>query len=133
MKRILCWMFAAILICGASVCMTSCGDDDDPLLSKEYSFDSTLEMITQGDLTDKDVTKLESNINRQKGSNKFNSLFDAKNALDNVVDELVIAIKNDKIYTSNSKYIVYVRLYDSQKYQVYQRVITVDGEKVTVG
>lgn len=126
-------MFAAILICGASVCMTSCGDDDDPLLSKEYSFDSTLEMITQGDLTDKDVTKLESNINRQKGSNKFNSLFDAKNALDNVVDELVIAIKNDKIYTSNSKYIVYVRLYDSQKYQVYQRVITVDGEKVTVG
>ena len=126
-------MFAAILICGASVCMTSCGDNDDPLLSKEYSFDSTLEMITQGDLTDKDVTKLESNINRQKGSNKFNSLFDAKNALDNVVDELVIAIKNDKIYTSNSKYIVYVRLYDSQKYQVYQRVITVDGEKVTVG
>jgi hypothetical protein len=126
-------MFAAILICGASVCMTSCGDNDDPLLSKEYSFDCTLEMITQGDLTDKDVTKLESNINRQKGTNKFNSLFDAKNALDNVVDELVIAIKNDKIYTSNSKYIIYVRLYDSQKYQVYQRVITVDGEKVTVG
>ena len=29
MKRIMNWMFAAILICGSSVMMSSCGDDDD--------------------------------------------------------------------------------------------------------
>ena len=133
MKRFMCWMFAAILICGAGVCMTSCGDDDNSLLSKEYSFDCTLEIVTQGDLTDKNVATLETYLSRQKGSKKFNSLFDAKNALDNVVDELVRVIKTEQLYYPTSKYKVYVRLYDSQKYEVYQRVITVDGEKVTVG
>ena len=28
MKKFMNWMFAAILICGASVVMSSCGDDD---------------------------------------------------------------------------------------------------------
>lgn len=92
-----------------------------------------MEIVTQGDLTDKNVATLETYLSRQKGSKKFNSLFDAKNALDNVVDELVRVIKTEQLYYPTSKYKVYVRLYDSQKYEVYQRVITVDGEKVTVG
>ena len=132
MKKIMNWMFAAILLCGASVCITSCDDDEDSLLSNEYSFDCTLEMVTQGELTSDNVATLEAYLNKQKSTNKFKSLYDAKNALDNVVDALVKDIDNRNLYSPGTKYIVYVRLYDSRKYQVYQRHVIVDGVSISV-
>lgn len=134
MKKLVYWMFAAILVCGVSVVMTSCSKDEENVsaANKEYSVKCVFELVTRGDIDDKTVSNLQTYFGSIKRTNKFTGYFDAKSATDDVTENLVKDIKEKEIYAEGTKYIVYVKLFDAQQSEVYQRVVTVDGLDISV-
>ena len=127
-------MAAVALICMTMVSMvfTSCGSDDDTTpVNKVYTLKVSLQMISEGGLSQVALEYLNREFN-QEVSNKFPGFYDAKASVDNIVDKSLEAMKNIPLYADGCEYKVYYKLFDADNSQVYQKTIYVkdDGYKV---
>ena len=132
MKKIL--MAAVALICMAmtSVVFTSCGSDkDDSPVNKEYTLKVSLEMISKGELSRAALEYMNKEFN-QEVTNKFTGFYDAKSAVDAIVNKSLTAMKNIPLYADGCEYKIYFKLYDADKSQVYQKTIYVKNDEYKV-
>jgi hypothetical protein len=127
-------MAAVALICMTmtSVVFTSCGsDDDNSPVNKVYTLKVSLQMISEGNLSQAALEYLNSEFN-QEVTNKFTDFYDAKASVDNIINSSLSAMKNIPLYGDGCEYKVYFKLFDADKSQVYQKTIYVkdDGYKL---
>ena len=116
-----------------SVVFTSCGSDDDENspVNKEYTLKVSLQMISEGNISQAGLEYMNSEFN-QEVTNKFTGFYDAKSAVDEIVNKSLTAIKNIPLYGDGCEYKIYFKLFDASKSQVYQKTIYVkdDGYKL---
>jgi hypothetical protein len=127
-------MAAVALICMAmtSVVFTSCGSDkDDSPVNKEYTLKVSLEMISKGELSRAALEYMNKEFN-QEVTNKFTGFYDAKSAVDAIVNKSLSAMKNIPLYADGCEYKIYYKLYDADKSQVYQKTIYVKDDEYKV-
>ena len=132
MKKFL--MAAVALICMAMTCVvfTSCGSDkDDSPVNKEYTLKVSLEMISEGELSRAALEYMNKEFN-QEVTNKFTGFYDAKSAVDAIVNKSLTAMKNIPLYADGCEYKIYFKLYDADKSQVYQKTIYVKDDEYKV-
>ena len=128
-------MAAVALICMTmtSVVFTSCGSDDDENspVNKEYTLKVSLQMISEGNISQAGLEYMNSEFN-QEVTNKFTGFYDAKAVVDEIVNKSLTAIKNIPLYGDGCEYRVYFKLFDASNSQVYQKTIYVkdDGYKL---
>ena len=127
-------MAAVALICMTmtSVVFTSCGsDDDNSPVNKVYTLKVSLNMISEGNLSQAALEYMNTEFN-QEASNKFTGFYDAKASVDNIINISLSAIKNKPLYGDGCEYKVYFKLFDADNSQVYQKTIYVkdDGYKL---
>ena len=124
-------MAAVALICMTmtSVVFTSCGsDDDNSPVNKVYTLKVSLQMISEGNLSQAALEYLNSEFN-QEVTNKFTDFYDAKASVDNIINSSLSAMKNIPLYGDGCEYKVYFKLFDADKSQVYQKTIYVKGDE----
>ena len=131
MKKYLSWMLAAILVCSASVVMSSCGSDDDDEVSDVFTLSWDNEIIEEGNLTEVEIYTLERALCQEYHTEKI-SLSEAKSGTDKATQSLANDIKNNKWYAMGCKYYVYVKLYNSKEELVYSKQITVIDDQITI-
>ena len=128
-------MAAVALICMTmtSVVFTSCGSDDDENspVNKEYTLKVSLQMISEGNISQVALEYMNSEFN-QEVTNKFTGFYDAKAVVDEIVNKSISAMKNIPLYGDGCEYRVYFKLFDASNSQVYQKTIYVkdDGYKL---
>ncbi|MCR5364574.1 MAG: hypothetical protein K6E67_00330 [Prevotella sp.] len=133
MKKFLMAAVALICMTMTSVVFTSCGsdDDDNSPVNKEYTLKVSLQMISEGNISQAGLEYMNSEFN-QEVTNKFTGFYDAKSAVDEIVNKSLTAIKNIPLYGDGCEYKIYFKLFDASKSQVYQKTIYVkdDGYKL---
>ena len=133
MKKILMAAVALICMTMTSVVFTSCGsdDDDNSPVNKVYTLKVSLQMISEGNLSQAALEYLNSEFN-QEVSNKFTGFYDAKASVDKIIDNSLSAMKSIPLYGDGCEYKVYFKLFDASNSQVYQKTIYVkdDGYKL---
>ena len=128
-------MAAVALICMTmtSVVFTSCGsdDDDNSPVNKVYTLKVSLQMISEGNLSQAALEYLNSEFN-QDATDKFTGFYDAKASVDEIINKSLSAIKNIPLYGDGCEYKIYFKLFDADNSQVYQKTIYVkdDGYKL---
>ena len=127
-------MAAVALICMTmtSVVFTSCGsDDDNSPVNKEYTLKVSLNMISEGDISQAALEYMNKEFN-QEVTNKFTGFYDAKAVVDEIINKSLSAMKNIPLYGDGCEYRVYFKLFDASNSQVYQKTIYVkdDGYKL---
>ena len=133
MKKYLMAAVALICMVMTSVVFTSCGsdDDDNSPVNKVYTLKVSLQMISEGNLSQAALEYLNSEFN-QEVSDKFTSFYDAKASVDEIINKSLSAMKNIPLYGEGCEYKVYFKLFDASNSQVYQKTIYVkdDGYKL---
>jgi len=127
-------MAAVALICMTmtSVVFTSCGsDDDNSPVNKVYTLKVSLNMISEGDISQAALEYMNKEFN-QEVTNKFTGFYDAKASVDEIINNSLTAMKNIPLYGDGCEYKVYFKLFDANNSQVYQKTIYVkdDGYKL---
>ena len=127
-------MAAVALICMTmtSVVFTSCGsDDDNSPVNKVYTLKVSLNMISEGDISQAALEYMNKEFN-QEVTNKFTGFYDAKASVDNIINKSLSAMKDIPLYGDGCEYKVYFKLFDADNSQVYQKTIYVkdDGYKL---
>ena len=128
-------MAAVALICMTmtSVVFTSCGSDDDENspVNKEYTLKVSLQMISEGNISQAGLEYMNSEFN-QEVTNKFTGFYDAKAVVDEIINKSLSAMKNIPLYGDGCEYKVYFKLFDADNSRVYQKTIYVkdDGYKL---
>ena len=93
-------MAAVALICMTmtSVVFTSCGsDDDNSPVNKEYTLKVSLQMISEGNISQAGLEYMNSEFN-QEVTNKFTGFYDAKAVVDEIINKSLSAMKNIPLY-----------------------------------
>ena len=124
-------MAAVALICMTmtSVVFTSCGsDDDNSPVNKEYTLKVSLQMISEGNISQAGLEYMNSEFN-QEVTNKFTGFYDAKASVDEIINKSLTAMKNIPLYGEGCEYKVYFKLFDANNSQVYQKTIYVKGDE----
>ena len=133
MKKYLMAAVALICMTMTSVVFTSCGsdDDDNSPVNKEYTLKVSLQMISEGNISQVALEYMNSEFN-QEVTNKFTGFYDAKAVVDEIVNKSISAMKNIPLYGDGCEYRVYFKLFDASNSQVYQKTIYVkdDGYKL---
>ena len=134
MKKYLMAAVALICMTMTSVVFTSCGsdDDDNSPVNKVYTLKVSLQMISEGNLSQAALEYLNSEFNDKEVSNKFTGFYDAKASVDEIINISLSAMKNIPLYGDGCEYKVYFKLFDADNSQVYQKTIYVkdDGYKL---
>ena len=124
-------MAAVALICMTmtSVVFTSCGsDDDNSPVNKVYTLKVSLNMISEGDISQAALEYMNKEFN-QEVTNKFTGFYDAKASVDEIINNSLTAMKNIPLYGEGCEYKVYFKLFDANNSQVYQKTIYVKGDE----
>jgi len=124
-------MAAVALICMTmtSVVFTSCGsDDDNSPVNKVYTLKVSLNMISEGDISQAALEYMNKEFN-QEVTNKFTGFYDAKASVDEIINNSLTAMKNIPLYGDGCEYKVYFKLFDANNSQVYQKTIYVKGDE----
>ena len=125
-------MAAVALICMTmtSVVFTSCGsdDDDNSPVNKVYTLKVSLQMISEGNLSQAALEYMNREFN-QEVSNKFTGFYDAKAVVDEIINKSISAMKNIPLYGDGCEYKVYFKLFDADNSQVYQKTIYVKDDE----
>jgi hypothetical protein len=124
-------MAAVALICMTmtSVVFTSCGsDDDNSPVNKVYTLKVSLNMISEGDISQAALEYMNKEFN-QEVTNKFTGFYDAKASVDEIINKSLTAMKNIPLYGESCEYKVYFKLFDANNSQVYQKIIYVKGDE----
>ena len=123
-------MAAVALICMTmtSVVFTSCGsDDDNSPVNKVYTLKVSLNMISEGDISQAALEYMNKEFN-QEVTNKFTGFYDAKASVDEIINKSLTAMKNIPLYGEGCEYKVYFKLFDADNSQVYQKTIYVKDD-----
>jgi uncharacterized protein len=130
MKKILMAAVALICMTMTSVVFTSCGSDDDnnSPVNKEYTLKVSLQMISEGDISQVALEYMNSEFN-QEVTNKFTGFYDAKAVVDEIVNKSISAMKNIPLYGDGCEYKVHFKLFDADNSQVYQKTIYVKDDE----
>lgn len=124
-------MAAVALICMTmtSIVFTSCGsDDDNSPVNKVYTLKVSLNMISEGDISQAALEYMNKEFN-QEVTNKFTGFYDAKASVDEIINNSLTAMKNIPLYGEGCEYKVYFKLFDANNSQVYQKTIYVKGDE----
>ena len=128
MKKYLMAAVALICMTMTSIVFTSCGsDDDNSPVNKVYTLKVSLNMISEGNLSQPALEYLNSEFN-QEVSNKFTGFYDAKASVDNIINKSLSAMKDIPLYGDGCEYKVYFKLFDADNSQVYQKTIYVKDD-----
>ena len=133
MKKYLMAAVALICMTMTSVVLTSCSsDDDNSPVNKVYTLKVSLQMISEGNLSQVALEYLNSEFNNKEVTDKFTGFYDAKASVDEIINKSLSAMKNIPLYGDGCEYKVYFKLFDADKSQVYQKTIYVkdDGYKL---
>ena len=133
MKKYLMAAVALICMTMTSVVFTSCGsDDDNSPVNKVYTLKVSLQMISEGNLSQAALEYLNSEFNNNEVTDKFTGFYDAKASVDEIINKSLSAMKNIPLYGEGCEYKVYFKLFDADNSQVYQKTIYVkdDGYKL---
>ena len=133
MKKYLMAAVALICMTMTSVVFTSCSsdDDDNSPVNKVYTLKVSLQMISEGNLSQAALEYMNREFN-QEVSNKFTGFYDAKAVVDEIINKSLSAMKNIPLYGDGCEYKIYFKLFDADNSQVYQKTIYVkdDGYKL---
>ena len=134
MKKYLMAAVALICMTMTSVVFTSCSsdDDDNSPVNKVYTLKVSLQMISEGNISQAALEYLNSEFNNKEVTNKFTGFYDAKASVDEIINKSLSAMKNIPLYGDGCEYKVYFKLFDADNSQVYQKTIYVkdDGYKL---
>ena len=133
MKKYLMAAVALICMTMTSVVLTSCSsDDDNSPVNKVYTLKVSLQMISEGNLSQAALEYLNSEFNNKEVTDKFTGFYDAKASVDEIINTSLTAIKDFSLYGDGCEYKIYFKLFDASKSQVYQKTIYVkdDGYKL---
>ena len=130
MKKYLMAAVALICMVMTSVVFTSCGsdDDDNSPVNKVYTLKVSLQMISEGNLSQAALEYMNREFN-QEVSNKFTGFYDAKAVVDGIINKSISAMKNIPLYGDGCEYKVYFKLFDADNSQVYQKTIYVKDDE----
>ena len=133
MKKFL--MAAVALFCLTMTCvtLTSCGDDNDSIVAnKEYTLKSSINWISEGSASDREVM----DIDRLGNSINITSVFaddaDARRALDEVAKQLAGNIIGNGWIADGAVYTITLVLLNKNGNTVDSRNIVVNNGNVTV-
>ena len=133
MKKFL--MAAVALFCLTMTCvtLTSCGDDNDSIVAnKVYTLNSSINWISEGSASDREVM----DIDRLGNSINITSVFaddaDARRALDEVAKKLAGDIRNNGLSGTDATYTITLTLRNQNGNTVDTRKIVVNNGSVTV-
>lgn len=117
-----------------SVVFTSCGsdDDDNSPVNKVYTLKVSLNMISEGSISQDGLKYMDEEFNNKEVSNKFTGFYDAKASVDEIINTSLTAIKDFSLYGDGCEYKIYFKLFDADNSQVYQKTVYVkdDGYKL---
>ena len=133
MKKYLMAVVALFCLTMTCVTLTSCGDDDDSIVAnKEYTLKSSINWISEGSMSDREVMDIDLLGNSINITSVFADDADARRALDEVAKQLAGNIIGNGWIADGAVYTITLVLLNQNGNTVDTRKIVVNNGSVTV-
>lgn len=133
MKKYLMAVVALFCLTMTCVTLTSCGDDDDSIVAnKEYTLKSSINWISEGSMSDREVMDIDLLGNSINITSVFADDADARRALDEVAKQLAGNIIGNGWIADGAVYTITLVLLNQNGNTVDTRKVVTNNGNVTV-